>query len=496
MSQINFKHTLTKTTYSRGFQCLKQLWYHRHEPYYDAQFYKQTKNFKGIDSPLLKEAYKLFPRGIECSKYGLEEEKNWKESIINTQQALEDDCEVLYNPSFYVGDLLCDIHLLVKKDDGYNAYIIKSSTRISERVLRNAAYQYYVINLSGLNLKSLSFITINNRYVRKGHIEGKRLFNIKNKTVEISNLQNEIELQIKDQLHTLSLVKPPKKDIGLHCSEPHECRYKFKCWKNIPDNSVFDLVGFSKEGMFDLWKRNIKTIDQIPSSQSLNLNQSIQQQGVPHINIENLQNFLNNISFPIMLVDFEGFVPAIPQFENSKPFEIIPFLFAGINLSSLEEKPQVFDHICPVGKDPRREFAEKFVLRQENVCTILVYDPHTEKTIIKGLAKLFPDLSKKLNESLLKIIDLSAPIRKKDFYLPEMKGYYSMKYTLPAIDSELEYSDLEIQNGRMAATTYQLLQTESDTIKIEKTLNELIEYCLRDAIGLLKVYQALLNAVK
>ncbi|MGB0390117.1 MAG: DUF2779 domain-containing protein [Salibacteraceae bacterium] len=496
MSQINFTHTLTKTTYSRGFQCLKQLWYHRHEPYFDAQFYKQTKNFKGIDSPLLKVAFKLFPPGVECSKYGLEEEKDWLKSISKTKQAIEDGYEVLYNPSFYVDNLLCDIHLLVKTNDSYDAYIIKSSTRISDRVLRNSAYQFYVMNQAGLKVKSLSFVTINKRYIRKGVLEPERLFRIKDKTEDILNFQNQIADQIKEQLKTLAKDKPPKKNIGLHCTEPHNCSYKFKCWKNIPKNSVFELVGFSKEGMFDLWKRNIKTIDQIPNHQTLNWNQDLQRKGITHINKENLQKFLNNISFPIMLIDFEGIVPAIPQFENSKPFEIIPFLFAGISLNSITDQPEVFDHICPVGIDPRRGFAENFINRQENVNTILVYDPHTEKTIIKGLAKLFPDLKDALYHSLTKIIDLSGPIRRKDFYLPAMKGYHSMKYTLPAIDPSLEYSDLEIRNGRMAATTYQLLQTETHQDKIDKTLNELIEYCSRDTIGLLKVYQALLNAVK
>ena len=55
-----------------------------------------------------------------------------------------------------------------------------------------------------------------------------------------------------------------------------------------------------------------------------------------------------------------------------------------------------------------------------------------------------------------------------------MKGFHGMKYVLPAISSDLDYSDLEIQSGRMAATMYQVLRSVNDQSEIEKQLKHLV----------------------
>ena len=68
--------------------------------------------------------------------------------------------------------------ILVKDDDGWKAYEVKSSTKVTETYLKDAAIQYYTIINSGIELKDISVIHINNKYVRKNELEIQKLFSI------------------------------------------------------------------------------------------------------------------------------------------------------------------------------------------------------------------------------------------------------------------------------------------------------------------------------
>tara|TARA_B110000046_G_scaffold36829_1_gene40143 strand:- start:114 stop:1604 length:1491 start_codon:yes stop_codon:yes gene_type:complete len=496
MNKIEFEKTLTKTSFARGWQCKKHLWFHRKEPLINKQKAKQTNVFRKIGNPLLELAFSLFPNGVNCHAEKANGEKDWDKSLDNTIKAQESGFTTLFHPTFFAGELLCDIHLITKKGNEWEAYIVKNATRVSEQNLFNAGFQYNVMEKAGFKISKFSFITINNKYTRRGTLEKKLLFTIKNYQNKILEILPNIEAGIDKQLKTLKLTKAPTREIGIHCSEPRSCTYKSRCWNKLPNDSVFDLVGFSKIAAFQLWKRGIKTIADIPETQDLSFNQEVQRKLIKSVNKNAISSFLEHIHYPVLLVDFEAFVPAIPQFEHSRPFELIPFLFTGINLEKENVKGVPINHICGVEKDSRKEFALQFIAAAKNANTLLVYDPLTEKNIIKSLIKLFPELKLKLISIRDKIVDLAIPIKQKDFYLPEMKGYYGMKYVLPAIDPELHYGDLEIQSGRMAATMYQLLRNMEDKQEIEKQLKHLVEYCERDTLGLFKLFEVLNNEVK
>jgi len=491
MANIKFEKTLTKTSFSRGLQCKKHLWFHRNEPILNEQIEKQSRVFQKIGNPILELAFSMFPRGVNCTTQHETGDKNWEESLIKTNNAISEGNTILYHPTFNYNNLLCDIHLITKKGDSWEAYIIKNATRVSEQNLIGSVYQYLVMEKAGIKISKLSFITINNKYVRDDFIDVKKLFVFRDFTGKIKenlpHIKKDVELQIK----TLNLSEAPSVEIGMHCNEPRSCQFKHKCWKKEPENSVFDLVGFSKISALQLWKSGRKRIDQIPLKQELSFSQEVQRQNKKRINQPAIQEFLTNIKYPLFLVDFEAFVPAIPQFEKSKPFQLIPFLFSGIRINHKNEKPNVINHICSVESDPRREFVEKYLYAAKDAETILVYDPLTEKNILNSLSKLYPDLKDRIEDSKKRIIDLSIPFKNKDFYLPEMKGYYGMKNVLPAVSKDLDYKDLEIQSGRMAATMYQMLRSITDKDEIKKQLKFLEEYCERDTLGLLKLIEVL-----
>ena len=58
-----------------------------------------------------------------------------------------------------------------------------------------------------------------------------------------------------------------------------------------------------------------------------------------------------------------------------------------------------------------------------------------------------------------------VPFRRKDYYLPEMKGSYSIKYVLPAMVPEMNYEELTIQNGEQASSAFYNLKNITPVVR-------------------------------
>ena len=62
------------------------------------------------------------------------------------------------------------------RDGKYYAYEVKSSLRISNTYLLDAAIQYYIITQSGIPLKDFQIVIVNNEYVYDGNMDVKKFF--------------------------------------------------------------------------------------------------------------------------------------------------------------------------------------------------------------------------------------------------------------------------------------------------------------------------------
>ena len=75
-----------------------------------------------------------------------------------------------------------------------------------------------------------------------------------------------------------------------------------------------------------------------------------------------------------------------------------------------------------------------------------------------------------------------------------MRGSWSIKSVLPTIASELDYGDLEVQSGNDAQQKFmELLNTEINDIDLEKGRTELLQYCERDTLAMVKLSEFLSN---
>ena len=75
--------------------------------------------------------------------------------------------------------------ILVKDNDGWKAYEVKSSASIKDTYIKDAAIQYYTIINSGINLVDISIVNVNKKYVYNGYLDKNKFFTIKSVKDEV-----------------------------------------------------------------------------------------------------------------------------------------------------------------------------------------------------------------------------------------------------------------------------------------------------------------------
>lgn len=204
--------------------------------------------------------------------------------------------------------------------------------------------------------------------------------------------------------------------------------------------------------------------------------------------------FLDGLSYPLYFLDFESFQPAVPLYDNSSPYEQIVFQYS---LHYFEEAGGELKHrefLAQPVADPRRGVAEQLCRDIPlDVCT-LAYNMSFEKTRIKSLATLYPDLANHLMNIHDHIVDLMVPFQKRWYYTKAMQGSYSIKYVLPALfpeNPELDYHNLEgVHNGAEASVAFEKMG-EMAPAELEKYRTNLLKYCGLDTFAMVRVWERL-----
>jgi hypothetical protein len=72
-----------------------------------------------------------------------------------------------------------------------------------------------------------------------------------------------------------------------------------------------------------------------------------------------------------------------------------------------------------------------------------------------------------------------------------MKGSCSIKNVLPALVPELSYQNLEIKEGGTASSIFTQMVNGEFQGDIDKTKNDLLEYCKLDTFAMVKILEKL-----
>ncbi|HUX59777.1 MAG TPA: DUF2779 domain-containing protein [Ignavibacteriaceae bacterium] len=486
-------HLLSKSSFIKGIQCDKQLYlYKYHYNWMDKVSESQQAIFnRGTNVGVL--AQQLFANGTIAT----DDPRKSDEAVAKTKALIEKGCQVIYEAAFLYDNILVISDIIVKEGRKWNIYEVKSSTSISETYLLDASIQYYVLLNCGIEINDISIIYINNQYIRNGNLNIQSLFNIESIIDKVTLQQDFVARETSRLKEVLKGKVIPQIPIGKQCSDPYPCSFMGYCWRDVPEYSVFDIANLKTEKKFELYNQGYIKLEDIPTNYGLNDKQWMQVNS--HITNETIidkaaiKEFLSDITYPLYFMDFESFMPAIPMFNGSRPYQQIPFQYSLHYMRNNGSTLEHFEFLADATGDPRIPFITKLLNDTINDGVILVYNKSFEITRLKEIAKDFPEFSIEIEKRISRIVDLMIPFQKRYYYTPGMKGSYSIKYVLPALVSGLSYDNLEIKEGGTASSVFESLYYETDLFSCAEIKKDLLEYCKMDTLAMVEIFKILQN---
>ena len=140
-----------------------------------------------------------------------------------------------------------------------------------------------------------------------------------------------------------------------------------------------------------------------------------------------------------------------------------------------------------------RHFAESMINDLSEDGSVIVYNRVFEESLVnKKLAEMYPDLKDEIYRINSNMVDFMVPFKKRDYYMKEMEGSYSIKKVLPALypdDPELDYSNLPVvHDGGEASEAFKNLKDKSKEEQ-EEIRNGLLVYCGLDTYAMVKLWE-------
>jgi len=466
---------ISKTAFLKFEQCQKAFFLYKNHYYLrDKPSVDKQLTFKrGHDIGFL--AQQLFPGGINI----VEHDSNKDRAVEYTKQLIENKTSVIYEATFIFEGILVMVDILVLTENGYLAYEVKSSIKVSETYIKDACLQYYVVKNSVPHLADFFIVTLNDGYVFNETLQIKQLF--KRRSILKDALKNEeyIQKKLADAHLVIERNVIPDVGVGKQCFSPYECDFLNTCWKDkLGDNSIFMLGKMNKDDLFNWYNSGIKSIKDIPITNGLSKQVRIQIE--TNIN-ENafldapaVKKILSHIKKPYAAFDMEIWGQPVPVINGTKPFQKIPFLFT---LFSENGQQAIF---MDYEEDDRRKFAEALIEQTKNFTTLLVYDKSLESIIIRELIDLFADLSEDLKATSKKLVDISEIIQHQYYYHHLFKGNYSLKTVSRVVLKEDVFEHEAIHTGLEAMNAFVSYRIEENIFDKQKLKDDLITYCSAD----------------
>ncbi|HIA37328.1 MAG TPA: DUF2779 domain-containing protein, partial [Flavobacteriales bacterium] len=157
-------------------------------------------------------------------------------------------------------------------------------------------------------------------------------FTVADITEVVLNLQETVQTKIPELKKILKLTDMPNIQIGKHCNTPYTCDFQSHCWKHLPEErSVFTLSN-ARGKDWELYNEGIYSLEEVPQNYPLNDKQQMQVNGYKtgkiHIDKKGIKDFLSTVKHPMYFFDFETIMPAVPMWDNAKPYQQIPFQYS------------------------------------------------------------------------------------------------------------------------------------------------------------------------
>ncbi|HCJ09474.1 MAG TPA: hypothetical protein DHV96_14290 [Lachnospiraceae bacterium] len=150
---------ITKTDFMRGMQCRKMLWLDKHKPSLkvippEVQQRLDAGNDFGDRAMAMFGDYKEMTVYRPGTTY-----PDTKAMVAKTTEHLELGTPVICEAAFIYYNNYCALDILRKTDTGYDIYEVKNSPAVYDQFVRDAGFQYYIVNRCKVKIGRIFIVT-------------------------------------------------------------------------------------------------------------------------------------------------------------------------------------------------------------------------------------------------------------------------------------------------------------------------------------------------
>ena len=472
---------LTKSLFTQGVYCPELLWFaaHAKDELSPITADQQAMFDQGTQVGTL--ATTRYPDGIRVDAEG------FAAYVEASKQALSQEVPV-FEAALIAGRQYCRVDILRPTPRGWDILEVKSGTSVKEVNLWDVAFQVDTARRAGLVVHRAYILHINSSYVRGVDLDVQELFTEVDVTEDIEPFLSRMSGTVSSLLRVLDGPRP-QLPATHSCSSPYGCPLRELIV--LPEHNVTELYRSTGKDFLD---KGVLRIADIVDGAGLSHKQFVQWRAVtlqaPQVDHQRLSEWLGSLQEPVSYLDFETINPAIPLFENTSPYQHIPFQFS-LEVDQTDGTVSHYEYLHPDGSDPRPALLHALqVMRGEG--SVLAHNASFERRVLSELLSAFPGETW-LSDVMDRLVDTITPFREFWYYHPKQHGSCSLKAILPALTGAF-YSDLEISSGSTASQEF-LRITQKAAPDAEHVRSQLLEYCKQDTQGLREVVEVLKQRV-
>ncbi len=224
---------ITKTDFMRGMQCPKMLWLDKHKPSLrvippEVQARLDAGNEFGDRAMAMFGPYEemtVYRKGTRIP--------DKKKMAENTAEHLRRGTPVICEAAFIDYNNYCAADILRKTDTGYDFYEVKNAPDVREQFIRDAGFQYYIMNRCGVRIGRIYIVT-------HGPDEDNPFV-----CVEITEQAKSLAPWVNEHIWQLNRMQKQKEEVeavpGEQCDCPYPCWYYDYCHGEPPETAQITL---------------------------------------------------------------------------------------------------------------------------------------------------------------------------------------------------------------------------------------------------------------
>lgn len=451
-------------------------------------------------------AEKLFPGAVKLGyKINGEFDGNKYNSLPRlTKEEIEKGTKVILQGRLEADNLTLIFDVLERVGENtFDLYEIKSSTSAKPEHIPDLAFQAIVLEKSGLKIRNLYVLHVNNEYVRKGEVDPKQLTAVKKDVTEkVRGIIDETLVNIDEAFKVLSKKEMP--DISpryLKSGSMEEWLEVFEGIKgDLPEYSIYNLCGLSAKKAGELEDLGIEVMNDIPENFELSVRQLEQVTAIKNGRIVNkveIKKFLDTFEYPLHFFDYETFSGVIPAFDGISPYQQVPFQYSLHIQDAPGGEIRHKEYLHTENSNPTLALVKQMSEDFEGSGTILVWHESFEKGRNEELAVMYPEYKTFLENVNERIVDLKTPFSTGLFVDKDFFGSASLKDVAPVLVLKPSYDDLEVSNGLTAQNLWMETILGGENIDTrDEIIENLRKYCTLDTFIMIKILDVLNGIIK